>query len=106
MPHMNLISGHVSLGGCAYLGGTLEVLRNKSVYLVDTDTCDADIQGLPRWLGLDQPFEALPEKHVGDFPHHRDAISPRGSEKLRRYLVAEYALQDELRRIAGRSASA
>ena len=24
MPHMKLLSGHVSLGSCAYLGGTLE----------------------------------------------------------------------------------
>ena len=42
MPHMKLLSGHVSLGSCAYLGGTLEELRNKSVYLINTET----------WLGL------------------------------------------------------
>ena len=105
MPHMKLLSGHVSLGSCAYLGGVLEELRNKSVYLVDTDTCDADIQGLPHWLGLDAPFKALKVKHVGEFPHHGDELSPLGREKLRRYLVAEYAFQDELRRIADSSSS-
>ena len=100
MPHMQLLSGHVSLGSCAYLGGTLAELRNKSVYLIDTDTCDADIQGLSHWLGLDAPFKPLVKEHVGEFPHHGDELSPQGREKLRRYLVAEYVFQDELRRLA------
>jgi len=75
MPHLKLLSGHVSLGGCAYLGGALEELRNKSVYLINTETCDADIQGLPQWLGLDAPFKPLVKEHVGEFPHHRDELS-------------------------------
>ena len=77
MPHVKLLSGHVSLGGCAYLGGVLEELRNKSVYLIDTETCDADIQGLPNWLGLGAPFKPLVKEHVGEFPHHRDEPSPQ-----------------------------
>jgi len=107
MPHMKLLSGHVSLGSCAYLGGTLEELRNKSVYLINTETwlgltltltliltlaltltlplplpltptltSDADINGLSDWLGLDAPFKPLVKEHVGEFPHHRDELSP------------------------------
>jgi len=105
MPHVKLLSGHVSLGSCAYLGGTLEELRNKSVYLINTETCDADIKGLSDWLGLDAPFKPLVKEHVGEFPHHSDELSPLGREKLRRYLVAEYVFQDELRRLADSSRS-
>ena len=107
IPHMKLLSGHVSLGSCAYLGGTLEELRNKSVYLINTETwlgltltltliltlaltltlplplpltptltSDADINGLSDWLGLDAPFKPLVKEHVGEFPHHRDELSP------------------------------
>lgn len=76
MPHVKLLSGHVSLGSCAYLGGTLEELRNKSVYLINTETCDADIKGLSDWMGLDAPFKPLVKEHVGEFPHHSDELSP------------------------------
>ena len=44
---------HQLMGTCFYLGGLLEYLRKarKSVFVVETETCDRDTIGIPAWLG-------------------------------------------------------
>ena len=98
-PHGRGANGHISLGSCFYLGGLLETLQKKSVYIVDTESCDADIQGIPHWLGLNQSFayDKSVVTHVGDFPHHTDTISSAGRAKLRRHLEHEYRFQEQIR---------
>ena len=96
--------GHIGMGSCFYLGGLLDKLDGKSVTVVETSSCDADIRQLPSWLGLNASFAETPAFHTGSYPHHSDEISEAGREKLRRHLAHEYALQRELRELAGRRA--
>jgi hypothetical protein len=92
--------GHAAMGACFYLGGMLDLLQNKSVFVVETKTCDSDIQAIPPWLGLrPNSFKIRSELHAGGFPHHDDALSVKGREKLRQHLSHEYAFVDELRRL-------
>ena len=46
-------SGHIGRGVCFYLGGLLKRLERKRVHLVHTESCDADIADIPKWLGLE-----------------------------------------------------
>lgn len=94
--------GHVAMGACFYLGGVLNKLRNKSVHLIHTETCDADMQAVPKWLGLHTSFETSDEKHTGDFPHHTDTVSHEGRRRLQRHLKHEYALYGQLKKLQGR----
>jgi hypothetical protein len=91
--------GHIGKGACYYLGGVLERLKDKDVYVIDTETCDAGIRGIPAWLGLNSSqFEMPPRVHVGIYPHHDDGVSKDGRKRLRNHLAHEYALHDKLRR--------
>ena len=104
--------GHVAKGSCYYLGGLLDTLREKNVFVVDADSCDEDMQRIPGWLDLSGDSLEL-STHVGDrkvgeseglrerlFPHHNDMVSEKGRANLRKYLEHEYAFQDELRELA------
>ena len=44
--------GHAAMGACFYLGGMMDLLQNKSVFVVETKTCDSDINAIAPWLGL------------------------------------------------------
>ena len=91
--------GHVAMGACYYLGGVLDRLKHKSVHLIQTETCDADMQAVPKWLGLSSSFERTEEKHTGSFPHHDDTVSPEGRKRLEKHLTHEYALLGELKKL-------
>ena len=92
--------GHAAMGACFYMGGMMDLLQNKSVFVVDTTTCDADINAIAPWLGLrNNSFKLRQELHAGGFPHHDDALSAKGREVLRSHLAHEYAFVDELRRM-------
>ena len=91
---------HVGMGGCFYVGGMTKMLTHKRIHLVETSTCDADIARIPARLGLTSPFKVMGEAHVGPFPHHSDAPSDEGMQRLRRHLAHEYALYYELKRLA------
>jgi hypothetical protein len=91
---------HVGMGGCFYLGGMSRMLTHKRIHLVETNTCDADIATIPARLGLNSPFKVMGEAHVGAFPHHTDAPSDEGLQRLQRHLAHEYAFYDELKRLA------
>ena len=91
--------GHIGKGACYYLGGVLERLKDKDVYVIDTETCDAGIRGIPTWLGLNSTEFVMPPKvHVGHYPHHDDTVNDEGRARLRKYLAHEYALHEKLRR--------
>ena len=91
--------GHIGKGACYYLGGVLERLKGKDVYVIDTETCDAGIRGIPTWLGLNSTAFVMPPKvHVGHYPHHDDTVDDEGRARLRKYLAHEYALHEKLRR--------
>ena len=91
--------GHIGKGACYYLGGVLERLKDKDVYVIDTETCDAGIRGIPTWLGLNSTEFVMPPKvHVGHYPHHDDTVTDEGRTRLRKYLSHEYALHEKLRR--------
>ena len=93
--------GHAAMGACFYLGGMLDLLQNKSIFIVETKTCDADINAIAPWLGLrNDSFKLRQELHAGGFPHHDDALSVLGRDKLRQHLAHEYAFVDELRRMS------
>lgn len=98
--------GHVGKGDCFYLGGVLDALEGKRIHLINTDHCTDDIADIPSWLGLTDKqgelnvFEDAPARHQGDFPHHLDEISDTGRERLTRHLAHEYALQQEIRKLA------
>ena len=93
------------MGGCFYVGGMTKMLTHKRIHLVETSTCDADIARIPARLGLTTPFKVMGEAHVGPFPHHSDAPSDEGMQRLRRHLAHEYALYYELKRLATSQAS-
>ena len=96
---------HVGMGSCFYVGGMTKMLTHKRIHLVETSTCDADIARIPARLGLTSPFKVMGEAHVGPFPHHSDAPSDEGMQRLRRHLAHEYALYYELKRLATSQAS-
>ena len=91
---------HTGMGGCFYLGGMSKMLAHKRIHLVETNTCDADIAAIPARLELNSPFKVMGEAHVGAFPHHKDAPSDEGLQRLQRHLAHEYAFYDELKRLA------
>ena len=89
------------MGACFYLGGMMDLLQNKSVYVVETKTCDSDINAIAPWLGLrNNSLKLRQELHAGGFPHHDDKLSVKGRDVLRQHLAHEYAFVDELRRMA------
>ena len=55
---------HLLMGGCFYLGGMLDFFKKnrKNVYVVETDQCNEDIMGIPKWLGResDSPLPRAP----------------------------------------------
>ena len=91
---------HVNKGTCYYLGSELSSLRRKSVYIVHSDSCDADILGIPQWLDLNMTFDAPTESHRSEFPHHDDQPTAAGRERLKRHLAHEYELQRRLEETA------
>ena len=93
--------GHAAMGACFYLGGMMDLLQNKSVFVVETKTCDSDINAIAPWLGLrNNSLKLRQELHAGGFPHHDDKLSVKGRDVLRQHLAHEYAFVDELRRMA------
>jgi len=95
-------AGHVGKGDCYYVGGVLEQLRTKRIHLIHTEKCGVDIGTIPEWLGLkgdNSQFEATPDRHQGDYPHHYDTVSARGRTRLEHHLQHEYALQAEIRNL-------
>jgi hypothetical protein len=93
--------GHAAMGACFYMGGMMDLLQNKSVFVVETKTCDSDINAIAPWLGLrNDSFKLRQELHAGGFPHHDDTLSVKGRDVLRQHLAHEYAFVDELRRMA------
>jgi hypothetical protein len=96
-------AGHVGKGDCYYIGGVLELLQTKRIHLIHTEQCGVDIGTIPQWLGLkgdNSQFEATPDRHQGDYPHHYDTVSPRARTRLEHHLQHEYALQAAIRRLA------
>jgi len=95
---------HLLMGTCFYLGGLLEYLRKsrKSVYVVETETCDQDIMGIPAWLQRESEHQlpAVSPVHVGDMPHHNDTLTPRGRLLLVKALAPEYFANDVIRRLS------
>jgi len=100
------IAGHVSRGACFYLGGLLEQIEKKDVYVVETETCDDDARGIPKWLGAEQlvanwtfkrdagGFEGRENNGSSDEPPLSDA----GRARLRRHLAHETFLYNWLQR--------
>ena len=97
---------HVGRGNCYYMGGILQWLPGKRIHIVNTEDCEEGIRRIPKWLGLQgkySRFEKGESIHQGEFPHHYDQVSPAGRKRLERHLRHEYALRDEIRRIARES---
>tara|TARA_B100000787_G_C16117831_1_gene261221 strand:- start:280 stop:858 length:579 start_codon:yes stop_codon:yes gene_type:complete len=94
---------HQLMGTCFYLGGLLEYLRkaHKSVYVVETETCDRDIMGIPAWLGRSTERQ-LPAvtPFLGDMPHNNDSLTPRGRLLLAKALSPEYFANKMLRQLS------
>jgi len=98
MAAVEAATAHIGKGVCFYLGGLLKSLEGKRVHLVNTESCDADVADIPKWLGLES-FERVESRHTGGFPHHDDQPSNEGRGRLRRHLAHEYWLQEELARL-------
>jgi len=94
---------HQLMGTCFYLGGLLEYLREarKSVYVVETETCDRDTMGIPAWLGRSTELK-LPAvmPAMGDIPNSNDSLTPRGRLLLAKALAPDYFANDMLRRLS------
>lgn len=94
--------GHLAMGSCFYMGGLLNRLKDKAVHVINAETCEDDMQAVPKWLGMkekQQKMFKLTERVDGDFPHHGDAISSEGRKRLQRHLAHEYALFGELQKL-------
>jgi len=91
---------HQLMGTCFYLGGLLEYLckARKSVFVVETETCDRDMIGIPAWLGRSAGRQ-LPLPVLGEIPHN-DSLTQRGRLLLAKALAPEYFANDLLRRLS------
>jgi len=91
---------HQLMGTCFYLGGLLEYLRKarKSIFVVDTETCDRDIIGIPAWLGRSSERQ-LPAvlSATGEMPHNSDSLTQSWRLLLAKALAPEYFANDMLR---------
>ena len=94
---------HQLMGTCFYLGGLLEYLHKarKSIFVVDTETCDRDTIGIPAWLGRSSERQ-LPAvvSATGEMPHSSDPLTPSGRLLLAKALAPEYFANDMLRRLS------
>jgi len=94
---------HQLMGTCFYLGGLLEYLRKarKSVYVIETETCDRDIMGIPAWLGRSTERQ-LPEgmSVLGEMTYNNDSLTQSGRLLLAKALAPEYFANDMLRRLS------
>jgi hypothetical protein len=94
---------HQLMGTCFYLGGLLEYLRNarKSIFVVDAETCDRDIIGIPAWLGRSSERQ-LPAvlSAMGEMPHNSDSLTQSWRLLLAKALAPEYFANNMLRRLS------
>ena len=94
---------HQLMGTCFYLGGLLEYLRKarKSIFVVDTETCDRDIIGIPAWLGRSSERQ-LPAvlSATGEMPHNSDSLTQSWRLLLAKALAPEYFANNMLRRLS------
>merc|ERR1712194_445843 len=94
---------HQLMGTCFYLGGLLEYLRKarKSIFVVDTETCDRDIIGIPAWLGRSSERQ-LPAvlSATGEMPHNSDSLTQSWRLLLANALAPEYFANNMLRRLS------
>ena len=96
---------HQLMGTCFYLGGLLEYLRKarKSVFVVETETCDRDTIDIPAWLGRSTGRQLpLVMPVLDEMPHGRtnDSLIQSGRLQLAKALAPEYFANDMLRRLS------
>jgi len=94
---------HQLMGTCFYLGGLLEYLRKarKSVFVVETETCDRDTIGIPALLGRSTSRQLpLVMPVLDEIPHENDSLTQSGRLQLARALAPEYFANDMLRRLS------
>lgn len=94
---------HQLMGTCFYLGGLLEYFRKarKSVFVVETETCDRDIVGIPAWLGRSTERQLPAVMSVlGEMPHNNDSLTQSARLLLAKALAPEYFANDVLRRLS------
>jgi len=94
---------HQLMGTCFYLGGLLDYLRKarKSVFVVETETCDLDTNGIPAWLGRSTGHQLpLVRPVLDEIPHQNDSLTQSGRLQLAKALAPEYFANDALRRLS------
>lgn len=94
---------HQLMGTCFYLGGLLEYLRKarKSVFVVETETCDRDTIGIPAWLGRSTDRQLpLVMPVLDEMPHKNDSLTQSQRLLLAKALAPEYFANDMLRRLS------
>merc|ERR1711934_1172700 len=72
---------HQLMGTCFYLGGLLDYLRKarKSVFVLETETCDRDTIGIPAWLGRSTGRQLpLVMPVLDELPHKKDSLTQSG----------------------------
>jgi len=93
--------GHMSLGYCFYMGGLMDALRSRRVFLVHTESLAVDLQAAGRWLGL----QSTPDVRHWTGGSHRNGehdaqLSNSSRAFLTRYLADEYEIVHQLELMA------
>lgn len=92
-------AGHITSGLCYYLGGMIDILRDKQVFIVRTKYCERDAKSMMGWLGYPVLSPQMPKKQAEHTVKKFNAsdtlkthLSSEGVDNLKRYLEDEYRL--------------
>ena len=91
-----LPAGHITSGLCYYLGGMLDILRAKQVFVVRSKHCESDTRAAMQWLGHPINRPEMPRNSSSHISHllslsHRPEMPRKlggslgGEHRLKRY---------------------